>query len=76
MDHKDEMARLGFIYDGTYFVRGEFSVRRGYGSKRPWYAMKGTRTSLCSNGDMINSGVLRKFATPMAAANAAMEKWL
>lgn len=74
MSDHEEMAKLGFHRDGHTYRRGLITIRFGFGAVRPWYAMKG-KTSLRTHGDMLYSGRLRKFSTPMAAARAAVENW-
>ena len=78
MTEAEEMAKLGFTHNGLNYVRDDIVIRVGFGARRPWYATHGKAgaITLCANGDMIDSGRMRKFATPMAAAKAAMEKWL
>lgn len=71
----DEMTKLGFTHRGNFtYTRGKITIRYGKGATRPWYAMNGDKT-LCAHGDMLDSGPMRKFATPMAAAKAALERW-
>lgn len=76
-ERHDEMAKLGFTpLSGFRYVhsRSKITIHFGRGNKRPWYAMKGGKT-LCAHGDMLDSGPMRKFETPMAAAKAALERW-
>ena len=70
-----EMTKLGFtLRDGFVYTRGKITINYGKGAARPWYAMNGSKT-LCAHGDMLDSGPMRKFATPIAAAKAALKRW-
>lgn len=74
-DNLEEMQKLGFeLGAGGVFFKGDLYIRFGRGNKLPWYAMR-KNVTLCAHGDMLNSGRMLKFATPMAAAKAAMARW-
>lgn len=74
--YSEPMKKLGFTLGPSGgFSNGKLYIRCGIGAVRPWYAMRKSVT-LCAHGDMLNSGRMLKFATPMKAAQAAMERWL
>lgn len=72
-----EMERLGFISEPQ---RGQWrhrvrpilvAIAPNY-PKRPWCVYVRSRL-LHANGDMIGSGPVRRFASPVTAARAALE---
>lgn len=71
-----DMQKLGFTRHpgGRKWTKGHLVVMRDDKRHRPWLAMK-NGVLLRAHGDILDSGRVRTFATPEAAARAALERW-
>lgn len=72
-----EMDKLGFTWESArrqfrHRTRPVIVTDESKHPSRPWCAYVRTRL-LCGNGDMIGSGPVRRFASPVTAARAALE---
>lgn len=76
-EFRAEMDKLGFTWERArrqfrHRVRPILVAIAPHHPTRPWCAYVRTRL-LCGNGDMIGSGPVRRFASPVTAARAALE---
>lgn len=76
--HDEAMKAAGFVRSprSRFWTNGRVTVRYDAGKLRQWYAERDTNGQLLrASGDMIGSGPVRRFKTPLAAAKAAEQEW-